>query len=380
MVITHVLSSIDNKGGGPSRSCTQLIEELSRIRPDYSIQLLTKITDDPFLNSFKNQNAEIYNLSYDKLGRLEDFKGVVNTIKSSIFHGHGIWQLPVHQMASYSRMNKIPYLISPRGMLEPWSLKQKRLKKNVALKLYQRLDLEKANCIHATSELEAKSIRKLGLNNPIAIIPNGIPLQYPISEFDKVENGRREILFLSRIHPKKGIENLIQAWSMIPESERKEWKVNVVGNGQENYIKSLKNLVKENNLQSSIDFSPPIYGAKKQELFNRAEIFVLPTYTENFGIVVTESLASGTPVITTKGAPWHDLEIYNCGWWIDIGVLPLFKVLRESIKLPKEDLKSMGINGRKLIESKYDISITGNQMARLYEWLERDDPKPDFVV
>ena len=144
--------------------------------------------------------------------------------KGVLFHGHGIWLLPVHFMSKIARKLDIPYVITPRGMLEPWSLSQSSLRKKIALKFFQYKDLANSACIHATAPMEVASIRSLGFKNPIAMIPNGVN----ISEFSvKVplkSTMPRKILFLSRIHVKKGIENLLEAWQLIPLKNRRGWK------------------------------------------------------------------------------------------------------------------------------------------------------------
>ena len=105
----------------------------------------------------------------------------------------------------------------------------------------------------------------------------------------------------------------------------------------------------------------------------------MPTFSENFGIVIAESLASYTPVITTKGAPWKDLKDNNCGWWIDIGVDPLTKVLFEVLDSEKEVLIQMGENGRKLIEEKYSIDMVAKNTSKMYNWVVNKKSKPKFI-
>ena len=106
---------------------------------------------------------------------------------------------------------------------------------------------------------------------------------------------------------------------------------------------------------------------------------MLPTFSENFGVVIAEALASYTPVITTKGAPWHDLEKYNCGWWIDIGVAPLLNTLKTAMSCSDENIIEMGVNGRKLIEEKYSITSVAKKMLALYSWILKKTTKPNFV-
>jgi glycosyltransferase involved in cell wall biosynthesis len=282
-------------------------------------------------------------------------------------------------MAKIARKQKVPYVISPRGMLEPWSLQQSKLKKQLALKLYQYKDLKKATCLHATSSMEAQNLRSLDLMNPIAVIPNGIPMEeFPIKNFEE-PGPVNKILFLSRIHPKKGIELLIEAWSHLPAKITKGWHIDIVGNGADAYIAHLKILIYEKGLDNNIFIKGPMYGLGKVKAYQEASLFVLPTYSENFGIVVAEALACGTPVITTQGAPWQDLESYKCGWWIQIGVKPLKQAMVRALTLPSETLEAKGKNGRQLIEQKYSMHAVAEQMQQLYDWILNNKKRPDFV-
>ena len=264
-------------------------------------------------------------------------------------------------------------------MLEPWSLSQSKYKKKLALFFFQKKDLQNASCIHATAPMEVESIRALGFKNPVAMIPNGINIsEFPLHMPEKSKKPRK-ILFLSRIHVKKGIENLINAWKLLNSSFKESWVVEIVGNGDENYIQSLKELIIKEGLSSEILIKSPVFGVEKIKLFREASLFVLPTFSENFGIVIAESLASYTPVITTKGTPWEDLEKNNCGWWIGVGVEPLKKALEQAIGSSDKTLMKMGVNGRKLIEDKYSMASVAQQMLQLYQWILTKDNKPNFV-
>ncbi len=379
MKINHIVSSIDISSGGPARSVTHLIETILDVDKDIKISLNTLASNNPIIKSFDSANGDLY---FNKFGFLEYSKSLNNNLlesNSDLFHGHGLWELPVHQMAKSARKLKKPYIITPRGMLEPWSLLQGQLKKQLALKLFQFNDLKKATCIHATAPMEVENIRKLGFKNPIAMIPNGVHIdEFPASFPDK-QNRPKKILFLSRIHVKKGIENLIEAWKLIDIALKKDWIIEIVGNGDENYIQSLKDRIILENLTEQVQIKKPIFGNDKIKLFREASLFVLPTFSENFGIVIAEALASYTPVITTKGTPWEDLNTSKCGWWIDIGVKPLKKTLEQAIGSSDKTLIEMGVNGRKLVEDKYSMVSVGRQMLELYNWVLTKENKPSFI-
>jgi glycosyltransferase involved in cell wall biosynthesis len=380
MKVLHNISGLNIYSGGPSLSVYLLVKELRAKGIDAEILSFgTKdlndkmISTDDFIKTIEPPGSL-------KLGYSNSFARFLKmNTDYDIYHGHGLWQMPVHQMSSVARQINKPYIISPRGMLEPWSLEQSKLKKKLALWFYQYKDIASANCIHATSKMEAENITKLSFNNPIAVIPNGINLsEYPMSK-EKIQNSKKTILFLSRIHPKKGIELLIDAWAKTEKQIRKDWVIKIAGNGESFYINELNLLIKRMNLENEIEIIGAKFGEDKINTYQQADLFVLPTYSENFGIVVAEALACGVPVITTKGAPWEELNTNNAGWWIDIGVEPLAKALTEAMQLSDNERKQMGINGRKLVEENYSIESVAQKMIQLYEWILYKQEKPKFI-
>jgi glycosyltransferase involved in cell wall biosynthesis len=313
------------------------------------------------------------------LSNSKELKEILSIQQCDVFHGNGLWQLPVHFMANAARERVIPYILSPHGMLEPGALHTGWWKKKLFMQLFQYNDLRQASCIHATSEMESKNIRKLGLSNPIAVIPNGINLkEFPLKPGIK-KTGKRKILFLSRIHPIKGIELLIEAWRYLNTSFRKGWAVEIVGNGEETYVNALQGLIHKNNLQEEILITGPQFGDNKINTYHSADIFVLPTYSENFGIVIAEALACGIPVITTKSAPWQSLEPTNAGRWIDIDVQSLSQSLQSLMMLSDEERDAMGRNGRRMVENLCSIESVSQKMNELYNWVVEKNKSPEFV-
>ena len=283
-----------------------------------------------------------------------------------------------HWAASVAYRHSIPFITHPRGMLEPWAINHKMWKKRLALILYQQRDLRTANVLVATAESEGESLRALGFRQPIAVIPNGVCTNEFLDENEPnlaQIGGQRKVLFLSRIQGKKGLLNLIQAWA---EIERQGWILQIAGPNEEGHLEKVLGLADQLGVASSVQYLGAVYGSDRVKVYKNAHLFVLPTYSENFGVVVAEALLSGLPVITTKGAPWADLETFGCGLWIDIGVKPLVTALRTAMTLSDKERKVMGERGRNYVR-RFNWDDIAMQMVDVYRWVLDYGTKPDCI-
>ncbi len=358
--IVHFITSIDKKSGGTATYMQLLTEKIAK---EVEVIVATGISCNPV--EIEGAKIHFFNLSIKRMVQFSFEAGkFLDEYKPDLLHINGIWELPNVIIQKCAQKRNIPVIISPHGMLEPWILNKNRGKKKLALFLYQKHSIISATSLHATAHSEYNNIRKLGIETNMQIIENGIRTEN--AEKKKSWEKTKTLLFLSRIDPKKGIENLIDALS-ICKHELKGYKVVIAGEGEPDYVDSLKKRAALNNLGHQIEFPGGAYGNSKWDLFKKADVFVLPTYSENFGIVIAEALSCGTPVITTKGAPWSDLSEYQCGWWIDIGVGPLSHALLDFARKTEVELEQMGRTGHAMVLSKYSADSMGRKMIRFYQ-------------
>ena len=296
-------------------------------------------------------------------------KKLLRELCPDVVHINGCWQpqLVFFQWAVQSL--QIPVVLSPHGMLEPWIMKRHYwTRKWAAIQLYQRALIKKAALLHATADTEKQNLLCLGWNPRIAVIPNAVNIgELPIKDTWK---RNRRIVFMSRLHVKKGIEVLFEALSRL-KPELEGYEVIIAGEGDLDYVQTLKTAASHLGLNDWVKFAGGVYGADKVRLLQTADIFVLPTYSENFGIVVAEALACGTPVVTTHGTPWKEMEEYECGWYIPVGVKALEKTLRDAISATEEELERMGRKGRNLVETSFAAQSVAFRFSQVYEQLFR---------
>ena len=378
MRILQCAATLEPASGGPARSVPHLADALSKM--GHKVALWSPL---PCRNVLSEGARELSVPQFS--GSLAE--ALTGFGKPDLVHDHGVWLPCHHQVAGVCARRVIPLIVSPRGMLEPWALQQKRWKKQTAWWLYQRRDLRSARCLHATAEAESKQFRRLGLKQPIVMVPNGVFIPPEQQMVRQESQGRRirRALFLSRLHPKKGLLNLVKAWAEIQKSEienrrPKDWELLIVGPDEGGHLAEVRVAVASYGLERQIHFQGEITGKAKNQCYAGADLFVLPSFSENFGLVVAEALSCGVPVITTKGTPWEELRIRRCGWWIDIGVEPLAAALREATLLSDQEREEMGRRGRRLVREKYSWPQIGRDMLAAYQWVLGQAPRPACVV
>lgn len=304
-----------------------------------------------------------------------------------VLHNHGLWMFPNHYARQVADAANLPLVISPRGMVEQWSLGRSRWKKWLVWHAFERTNLAHAALFHATSDEEVASIRALGFRQPIAMIPNGIEIPEAGAAGDRalLEQkfpelcNRRWLLFLSRLHPKKGVLELLRVWQRL-HAQFPDWQLVLAGPDLDGYRATVDAAMGELGLASRVTLTGMLAGELKTSAWAGAELFVLPTYSENFGISVAEALAHGCPVLTTRGAPWRGLTEQRCGWWIEMNEGELAAALAAALALPAGERATMGGRGRAWMARDFSWTGIAEQMQAAYAHLIGGGPRPDCVL
>jgi len=400
--ILHCVPSLHPGHGGTTHMVVALTDALA-LRAEVPVTLLSQGAGDaPTAASWVPGVEREVATSRSRLALAlgfplrEALRRVGATARPALLHNHGVWHPVNHWAALAARAWGVPLIIHPHGMLEPWALRQKALKKRLALALFQRRDLAGARAFVATAEMEYAQLRRLGLRQPVAVIPNGVDLAVtPGTEAMALADARgpggqrgqrlvpevpprnreRVALFLSRVHPKKGLLELVRAWAQVAPVG---WRLRIAGPDEGGHWGEVARLVGQLDLEAVIDYVGPVEAERRAALYREANLFVLPTFSENFGVVVAEALAAGVPVITTRGAPWADLVTYGCGWWIETGVPPLVLALREALALGDDERRAMGERGRAYVQ-RYDWSVIAVETLALYRWVLGQGERPACV-
>lgn len=345
MKILHVTASIDPKSGGPTRSVKGICRALALAGEDVTLLVLGGRHD------FDNP-----------CGVKVVYGEMIDVCEFDLVHLQGLWSPKLHRIAKACRKAGVKYVMSPRGMLDPWALSVKKWKKRLAMFLYQKRDLRGAAAFHVTASLEELSVRAQGLKQPVIIAPNGVDL--PEVMPPKTRGTPKTAIFLSRLHPGKGLLTLAEAWARV---KPQGWKMKVVGPDSYGHKAEVVAKLAELGILDQWEFVDTLNDIEKWSAYRAADLLVHPSVSENFGITIVEGLAAELPVIATKGTPWKDLVDHNCGWWIDLGVDALATTLNESIKMDSLELQTMGRSGGRLVRTKYMWSVIAQAIADGYK-------------
>ncbi len=360
MRVIHFITSIDRKNGGTVTFLELLSRYLGRL---VDLHIVSAKTDSPITI----ENASVHYVDCSGIGNLfklkKQWNELLDEIRPDIVHNNGIWELQSWIVQREAQKRGIKVVITPHGMMEPWCVHNKAWLKKLALMFYQQRSIREADYLHATTELEKSNMLLWGEKTPIEVIPLGIGCDE--IEVKRCWSKRKKVLFLSRLHAKKGIEFLLEAVNVLKD-RLSGYEFIIAGEGEPEYVETLRRKAGEYGIATLVKFVGGVYNGEKWELYRNVDFFVLPTYCENFGYVIAESLAVGTPVITTQNTPWEILEQNNCGFWIPLNVDSVIEAVGKMIAKSDEELRVMGENARRLIEAQCNSGLVASAMVKLY--------------
>jgi glycosyltransferase involved in cell wall biosynthesis len=297
--------------------------------------------------------------------------------RPDLLHTHGLWMYPSVACIRWSGGRR-PYVVSPHGMLDPWALRNSGWKKKVAGWFYENQHLRGAACLHALNAAEAKAMRSYGLQTPICVIPNGVDLPNEVPARASMRQAR-SLLFLGRLHPKKGLPQLVEAWSTVQvEAKKSGWELIVAGWDQNGHQSELMATVNRLGLLDSIHFVGPQFGAAKAATFKKASAFILPSLSEGLPMTILEAWAWGLPVLMTSECNLPDgfeagaaIKIEPDADSIAAGLLRLFS-------MNDGELAAIGKRGRHLVECCFQWPSIAQKVESVYSWI-LGGPKPEAV-
>jgi glycosyltransferase involved in cell wall biosynthesis len=375
MNLIQVVPSIEEEASGPSYSVVALNRAINRAGVSSRLIATGRETADTNsgIRTFTRSGFPF------RLGRSPDMyrwlRREVGAGRVDVIHNNSIWMMPNVYPGWVTRGKNVPLVVSPRGTFSGWAMARSRAIKILFWSSLQKSAISHAKLFHATAENEYSDIRRLGFRQPVAVIPNGIDI--PEVSRPAHRGNDRILLFLGRLHPVKGVDLLLEAWARLQGSHPR-WRLRIVGPGDADYLRKLKEQADALGLER-VTFAGPLYGEEKGEAYRSADLFVLPTHSENFGVAVAEALAAGVPVVTTKGAPWSGLVEHRAGWWVDIDAEYLRRALDEAMSKDPHALAEMGERGRGWMERDFSWDRIAAQMIESYRWIREGGTRPAWI-
>lgn len=383
MKIAHVVFCLGRDAGGIPRAAMRLAEGQASLGERIDMLCCNeaglygptmKTTEESIrVLTAPSYRSTSFRLSIPR-GLSDAFRQCNEAGRPDIIHDHGAWMPIDHAAAVRARKWNVPLVVSPHGTLTGWALRFRRFKKRLAWAFYQKKDLQSAGALHCTSQQEADDLRKLGLKAPIALVELGFDM--PPADLSRPAGPTRTMLFLSNIIYKKGLENLVESWAAVRPAG---WKMRVAGPADPACLAQVRRAIAKHSLEGDFEFVGPVYGDERWRAYASADVFVLPSFTENFGLVVAEALACGLPVITTTGTPWRQIPQHGCGWLVEPAVGPLADAIRQATSTPHEQLMQMGSAGSRYVRQRFNWKNTAGKMLEVYRWL-LGGTRPDCII
>ncbi len=385
----HVIPSLSAKHGGPSYAVRAMARALAAADVDVTIATTDDDGDDarlkvPIGEPVEEERTHVYYFRRNILPYKVSF-GLSRWLNSNverfdIVHIHALFSFSSTVAARAARRHRVPYIVRPLGVLNRWGLENRRaFLKQISLRLVEIPMLRNAAAIHYTSEaekLEASSISSIIANQKSVVIP--LPVEQIMGNAEDFRHrfpqiaGRKVILFLSRIDEKKGIELLLEAFASVRHQVSDSVLI-VAGDGIGNYVQKLRQRINQLKIANAVIWTGHLNDAAKWGAFAVADLFVLPSYSENFGVAAAEALAAGVPVIITNRVGLADeVRAANAGIIVSIDPIEIANALRSLLENP-DHRELLSVNGRALAETRFSYECVGERLNKLYRGIA--DPR-----
>jgi glycosyltransferase involved in cell wall biosynthesis len=387
MNIAHITNYLSSVYGGVSVSTRRMAASLTRLGAGISIFSL-RARDAADILSEDGVPARLYETVWPAgWWRSPDLARELRTeaSKFDIFHIHEIWTHPQHMAGKIARAKNIPYILAPRASLEPWRIQAKRFKKHLYLKLLGNRLIQGAACLHAVADGEVDGFRKLGYKGPIFVAHNGIvPEEFEaLPDPLEAENewpllkGRRVVLFFSRLSPEKGLDELIPAWSaIVKKPSYADALLVLAGPDDRGFRLTVNEIVRKAGVENQVLLTGMVKGRSKFALISRANIYVLPSYSEGFSNSLLENLAAGKPALITPGCNFPRVSEEGAGICVEPERTSLETGLKTLLDMPREDLAAMGCKGRALVMKDFTWEATARRIFTVYQCILRGKEIP----
>lgn len=387
MNIGMIVASISRRGGGISEAARHLSRRLSQL-PSVAVKIygVEDTASEVDLPLWDGLDVELFaNVGASTFHYAPAIYQALNRGNPDILHTHAVWLFPSIACRRYCLNTDKPYVVSPHGSLDSWALENSKARKRLASWAYENRNLRSAACLHALSHAEAESMRAYGLRNPIAVLPNGVAIPSgdgdasPPPWVESVDTVQKVLLYLGRLHPKKGLMCALESWKGFhATAEGRSWRFVIAGWSQEGHEQHLLEQTRRLALED-VAFIGAQYGDSKASALRHASAFILPSKSEGLPVAVLEAWAHALPVLMTPEC--NIPEGYSTGSAIRIGPTPpaITRGLLQLASMSDSERKAMGQNGRDLVSRAYNWNSVAIGMADVYRWILGGGPLPTCV-
>jgi poly(glycerol-phosphate) alpha-glucosyltransferase len=379
MRVGFLVSSVSREAGGMFQSVRGLAKAIASTNADARVFGIRDEHSAVDLHEWEPLSVQTFRPRLRAWGYSNQLVPAILNADLDILSVHGLWKYSSLASLRWHQRSRRPYVVHPHGMLEPWALRNAHWKKRMAAALYENQHLRGAACLRALSEAEARSIRGYGLRNPIYVIPNGIDLpELSEGEAKSQSKGRKTLLYVGRLHRKKNLTNLIQAWNQTFGSQgcnNDSWVLAIAGWDQGGYEKELKQIA----AGGSVVFLGPQFGSKKSECYRRCDAFILPSLSEGLPMSVLEAWSYAKPVLMTSECNLP--EGFSANAAVRIGFSPdeIASGLKTLVEMSDADRATMGTRGRALVIASFSWPRIGEEMRKVYEWVLDGGGPPETI-